>query len=80
MRSNVAAFAISSTSRVTKIKAVLKKGTKKVGTGALAKLEGKGTLRLKAAKKLKKGAYVLKLSGTNADGRPGTLTVKVKLK
>jgi hypothetical protein len=74
------AASVKLTGTATAITGTLKKGTKKVGSGKLAALAGKGTLKLKLSKKLKKGSYKLTLAGTNADGTTGTRTSTVKLK
>ena len=71
---------LKSKDEIKDIKAALKKGSKTIGRGALARLKGKGTLKVKFAKKPKKGSYTLELTGTNADGSPGSLTTKLKLK
>jgi hypothetical protein len=59
---------LQSTEEVTGIKGTLKKGSTSYGSGKLSSLSGKGTLKLKLKKKLKKGSYKLKLSGTVAGG------------
>jgi hypothetical protein len=70
---------LKSSETVTKIAARLVKGKKVVGSGKLAKLSRKGTLKLKV-RKLKKGAYTLQLAGRNADGALGTVAFKIKVK
>ena len=69
---------LTSTEALTKIGAQLKKGKKVVGKGSLAKLDGKGTLKLKA-KRLKKGTYVLDLVGTDATGARRFAKAKIKV-
>jgi methionine-rich copper-binding protein CopC len=56
-----------------------KKGSKVVSKGSLASCSGKTTLKLKLAKKLKKGSYTLVFAGKRADGSANALTVKVKV-
>ena len=72
-------FKLQSTEEVTGLKATFKKGSTSYGSGKLAKLNGKGTLKVKLKKALKKGSYKLKLTGTTAGGaRSATYAVKVK--
>ena len=72
---------LQSSATLTNVKAVLLKGKRRLATGALARLEGAGTIRLRAKKKtLQKGRYTLRASGTDEQGRPvagkGTLTLR----
>jgi hypothetical protein len=69
---------LTATEPVTQLAAQLKKGSKVLGKGALAKLDGKGTLKLKA-KGLKKGSYVLDLAGFDAKGARRFTAVKIKI-
>ena len=71
---------VRSKDEVKAIEATLKKGAKVIGKGSLARLEGKGTLKLKLARKAKKGSYTLELTGTNPDGRSAALTTKLRLR
>jgi hypothetical protein len=75
---------LTSKKGVTGLKATLYKGNisanKVVAKGSLAKLAGKGKLKLKVSAKLKKGGYTLYLSGRNADGQAADRKVAVKLK
>ena len=59
---------LSAAEPVTKLAAQLRKGSKVVATGKLAKLSGKGKLKLKLKSKLGKGRYVLDLAGSDARG------------
>src|SRR5207249_4852862 len=66
---------------VSHAKIALLKGTKRIGAGSAATLEvGVNSIKLKLAKKLKKGRYTLKLTGTAPDGSPvsqaGTVFVR----
>jgi hypothetical protein len=71
-------FKLQSTEQVTGLKGTLKKGSTTYGAGKLASLNGKGTLKVKLKKALKKGSFKLQLSGTTAGGaRKATFTVKV---
>jgi hypothetical protein len=70
---------LTSTKPITNLTATLKKGSKKVGSGKLASLDGKGTLKLKLSKTLKKGKYTLTSTGT-VDGATATAKQTVKLK
>jgi hypothetical protein len=63
---------------ITQLAAQIKKGTKVLGKGKLAKLSGKGSLKLKA-KGLKKGSYVLDLVGTDAKGARRYVSAKIKV-
>jgi hypothetical protein len=63
---------------ITQLAAQIKKGTKVLGKGTLAKLSGKGSLKLKA-KGLKKGSYVLDLVGTDAKGARRFVSAKIKV-
>jgi len=70
---------LKSAERVTGIKATLKKGSTSYGTGKLASLNGKGTLKLKLKKALKKGTYKLQLTGSTAAGAgKAKFTIKVR--
>jgi hypothetical protein len=73
-------LAVTGTGQFTQLRARLLSGRKTVGTGALAKLAGKGTLKLKLSKRLKPGAYVLALTGITADGRVATPNLKLRLR
>jgi len=66
---------VATTAPLTKVTALLldRRG-KKVATGALARLSGKGTLKLRVRRTLRKGAYTLRVTG-----RDGSGTVVAKL-
>ena len=74
------ALKLSSTETITNLGAQLKKGSKVVGKGKLAKLAGKGTLKLKISKKLKKGKYVLDLAGTDSSGARRFTVAKITVR
>jgi methionine-rich copper-binding protein CopC len=67
---------LSTTAPLTAVTAQLKKGSKVVGKGSLKSLTGSGTLKVKVAKKLKKGTYTLAF--TAAGGLKTAVAVKVK--
>ena len=75
-------FALTGTA--TGIRATLLAGAPRkptvVGRGSLARIAKKGKLKLRLSRKLKKGSYLLALTGTNPDGRGATLNVKVRLR
>ena len=73
------AVKLSSSGKVTGLKATLLKGRKTVGKGALASVEGSATLKLKTAKTFKKGTYTLRLTGTNAAGQTSSAQVQMKV-
>ena len=74
---------VQSSESVSNLVARLFKGDparpKVFATGKLASLNGKGTITLKTAKRIKKGTYSLRIDGTLADGRKGVANFKVKL-
>jgi hypothetical protein len=73
--------ALQSSETLTNVKAKLLKAKSVVASGSLAKLPGKGTLKLKAAKKkLKKGGYTLSLTFTDASGRAGSSSSALKVR
>ena len=69
---------LTSTEPLTQLAAQIKKGKKVFGKGALAKLNGKGKLKLKV-KGLKKGSYVLDLVGTDGKGARRFAAAKIKI-
>lgn len=79
-KSKSASFRLTSSGTVNGLKAKLKKGKSTVGTGKLATLNGKGTIKLKLKKKVKKGSYTLQLTGNDANGQPVSYKLKVKLR
>jgi methionine-rich copper-binding protein CopC len=60
---------LTSSEKVTGLVAQLRSKTKTVAKGKLASISGKATLKLKLAKKLKKGKYTLDLVGKDAAGQ-----------
>jgi hypothetical protein len=74
------ALKLTSSGKVTDLEARLSKGKTQLGTGKLATLDKKGTLKLKLGKKARKGSYSLLLIGTNPDGKRADKTVALKLK
>jgi hypothetical protein len=73
------AIKLTGTQPVTALKAELLKGNKVLGTGTLARLDGTGTVAIKVKRKLAKGSYGLRLTGTVADGRTAQAISKLKL-
>jgi hypothetical protein len=73
------ALKLQASQPVTKLGARLSKGKKVFGTGKLAKLSGAGTLKIKLSKALKKGTYQLAIAGTDAQGRRGAATFKLRV-
>ena len=71
---------LKSTEKITALTAKLLKGKTSYGKGSLAELNGSGTLKLKLAKKLKKGSYTVNLAGSDAAGNKLTGTAKFKVK
>ena len=65
---------------VTKLAAQLRKGRKVLATGKLAKLSGKGKLKLKLKSKLGKGKYVLDLAGSDARGAHRITSAKLTVR
>lgn len=71
---------LTSVGKVTNLRAALKKGSKTVGKGTLASIEGKRALKLTLGNKVKKGSYTLVLTGINADGGTATRKLSLRLK
>jgi hypothetical protein len=71
---------LRSSEPLTGLGARLSRGSKAFGSGKLAKLDGNGTLRLKLAKKPRKGAYALDIAGTDSQGRRRIASFKLKIK
>ena len=69
---------LSSDGRVSGLVATLKKGSKKVGSGKLATLNGPGKIALKV-KKLKKGSYTFRVAGKSDAGNVVATQVKLKI-
>ena len=71
-------ISLSSDGRVNGLVATLKKGSKTVGRGKLATLNGPGKIALKV-KKLKKGAYTFRVAGRSDAGNVVAAQVKLKI-
>lgn len=71
---------LASKQKISNLQGTLLKGKTVVGTGKLATFNGKGKIKLKLSKKLKKGAYTLFLEGDHADGSRHNKRYKVTLK
>ena len=75
------ALKLKSSGPVTGVVAKLVKGTKLIGTGKLAKIDGTSKLTIKLkSKKLKKGKYKLNVSGKDSSGRTAGATLPLKLR
>ena len=75
------AIALSATSEVKTLVAELRKGNTVWARGTLAKLSGKGTVKIKGKRKLKPGNYAVYVRGTDAvSGAAVSTLVKFKLK
>ena len=70
---------LASTEPLTQLAFQIKKGKKVFGKGALAKLSGKGKLKLKS-KGLKKGTYVLDIVGTDGKGARRFTAAKITVR
>lgn len=73
-------LAISSSGPVSNVVAQIRKGSKVVAAGKLAKLSGSAKVTVKAKKALKAGGYTVVLRGTDASGAKVGSTTKLKLK
>lgn len=69
---------LSSDGRVSGLVATLKKGSRKVGSGKLAELNGAGRIALKV-KRLKKGSYTFDVRGKSDAGNVVGTRVKLKI-
>lgn len=74
------AVKLTSPGKVTNLSAAFGKGSKKLGSGKLATLDRKGTLKVKLARKAKKGSYTLYLVGQNPDGQRADKTFTLRLR
>lgn len=79
-RGKAITFTLTSRETVSGLTATLKKGTRTVGGGKLARLSGRGKLKVKPRGRLKKGAYTLVITGRRADGSTGTTAVKIRVR
>jgi hypothetical protein len=70
---------LTSSQRVTGLKAELLKGNRVLGTASMAQIEGRAKVTVKVKGRLAKGTYGLRLTGTVPDGRTAQSIVKVKL-
>ena len=69
---------LSSDGRLTGLVATLKKGSKMVGSGRLATLDGPGRIVLKV-KKLRKGSYTFRVAGKSGAGNVVATQVQLKI-
>ena len=76
-------FTVKLSGKATSLTAAVRKsatGGANLATGKLAKLDGTGRLTMKIRRKLKKGTYVLVVSGKNAEGRAAGGGVKFRVR
>lgn len=73
-------LSLSSTAPVTEVRATLTKGSKKVASGFLAKLDSKGKLTMKLPKRVKEGSYRVVLTAKGQDGKPVSASSTLKVK
>ena len=78
-RARKVAATVSTSAPVTALKAVLKRGSKTVATGSLARLEGTGKVTLKVKGRLKPGTHVLKVTATDSAGRAVAASTKLRV-
>ena len=71
---------VTTTGPVTGLKAVLRRRSRTVATGTLARLEGTGKITLKVRGRLKPGTHVLRLSATDSAGRAVSATAKLRVR
>jgi hypothetical protein len=71
-------LSVSTTRPVTGLTAALRKGSKVLATGRLAKLDGAGTVTLKVKRALKAGSYTVALTANDGSRKVG-LTAKIKI-
>ena len=79
-RRRMLALRVTSRGKVTGLEGTLSAGRRRVGRGRLAQVNGRGTLKLKLSRALKRGAYTLLLAGTNPDGRRATRTARLRIR
>jgi hypothetical protein len=72
--------ALSSDQPVSDVVATLRKGSRKVGSGRLAALDGKARLKVRVARKLKPGRYRLSVTARDARGATVGASAPFKLK
>ena len=73
-------FKLRAGERVTRLAARLRSGNKTVAVGRLKKVGKRSTLKLRGSRKLRKGRYVLDLTGVNARGERGSVSFRVRLR
>ena len=74
------ALAVQSTAPVTRLSAVLAKGKRNLGRGALARLDGRGTVVLKLGRGFKKGTYTVRVQAVDAQGRTVSASGRLRVK
>ena len=69
IRGRTITLGLTSTQPVTKLTATLRRGRTVVATGKLAKLNRRGTVKLRARRTIRTGSHTLTLAATRADGK-----------
>lgn len=79
LKKKVLPVSISASAPVTRVAATLKRGSKTVAKGSLARVESNGVIKLKFKARPKRGRHTLKVTAVDGQGRSvsGTLTVKI---
>lgn len=73
------AVKLASTERVTELAGRLRRAGKTYASGRLAKLDGRGTMRLKVKRRLAPGTYRMDLSGMSASGQRASRTLTMRV-
>lgn len=74
------AVTLNSSGPVTGLRARLLRRRTSVASGRLARLEGKGKLRLSGRRALRRGTYTLAVTGTNAQGQKASVRLRLRLR
>ena len=78
-KGRVVSVSLRSSEDLTALTGTLKKGSRTLGRGRLARLARTGTVKIKLKKKLKKGSYSFAVAAKDASGRNVSGTFKIKL-
>ena len=79
LRGKLLPVTVSASAPVNRVAAVLSRGKKVVAKGALTRVEGSATMKLKLKGKPRRGRYTLKVTGTDEQGRSVAKTLSVKI-